>query len=636
MRKRIAVFANGWGSEYLREIGRGVSRYSAEQDTDIFAFVNYSAYSETKVENIGEFNIFMLPDIRQYDGVILLTNSFNLQMEVDFLQQKVLESGVPAVSLEYELDGMNYIGTDNYSGMYDLTAHMITHHNVKNILYIGGFREHPECQTRLKAVLDAAADHQIVIDEDAILYGDWSAASAEQCLEQWLAKGRPLPDAVICANDLMAVAACDWLTERGYRVPEDVKVTGYDCINQAREHEPAITTVNRGWDDLGYQAAELVMNRSDKKKQPIRMKLTSRLVCGGSCGCCDEEYESKVRSGHGRNYSVRMDGVETDRHFRHLYMAVRKDETADEFSKSLSAFYCQEGWMEGKNFALYLNPDFFNPDEQDEYLKKPGYGNEMDMICSLKNGEPEEYGQITLSQALFRAAERSKEAGTYLFVPLHSEDKHFGFAMLTRDFDIAMDKLLYIWTRHMGQYIEQVRSNARIAELTRRLSVLSVTDVLTGIYNRAGCEKIIYPFLQECQQKGGRGIVMIADIDRMKIINDRYGHGQGDLALKISAEVLRQELPEGFLIARFGGDEFLIAGEKKEGISLEAMIERITKRIASEAKLQNIPFHLTLSIGGVILKRGESFELNECLQKADEYMYQMKEVHHKKIKSVKV
>lgn len=631
MRKRIAVFVNGWGSDYLQQIVQGISRRAMQENVDIFLFVNYSAIAETEEYNVGELNIFRLPDLEDFDGVILMANSFNMQEEIDYLSQKLSEYSVPTVSIEYDLEGIDSIGSDNYFGMHELTEHMIQMHDVKHILFIGGPKEHQESNVRLKAVRDAAEENGVMLREEDILYGDWAKRKPQVLLEQWIEQNHDLPDVVICANDVMAIGVCEWLKEQGYRIPDDIKVTGYDCIRVGQEMEPALTTVTHRWNEMGDHALGLLLDKMSGKAKPIPSMLKTAFVCGESCGCHYAnsilEQQFLVRMTRGK----KMDVLRADAHFRHLYIAVRKAENAQELSESLSELYERENWIVGRNFTLCLEPQFFCIEENDDNLGVQGYSQTMDVICSLKDGVPREHQLIDRKEAMYRVANERKEPGTYIFVPIYTEGRTLGFAMLTRDIDIAEDNYLYIWTRHINQYIEQVRRNIKLAELTKRLTQLSVTDVLTGVYNRAGCEKIIYPYLQECQQTGGQGIVMIVDVDRMKTVNDKYGHGNGDLALRMVSGVLKTQLPEDFLVARFGGDEFFVAGRSKEGISVDGIIERVTKQLAEEVKKQEIPFELTMSMGGIQMEKGETFSLEKCLQRADENMYTMKEKRHAQI-----
>lgn len=632
-RRRVALFANGWNDEYVQEFGHGACKRARELDVDIFAFINYSTHGcMIEEENRGELNVFLLPDLRDFDGVLLLTNSLNQQRELDYLHGEILRIGIPAISTECELEGTVFFGTDNYSGMHDLAVHVFGKHGVRDVLFMGGPKEHREVQARLQAVLDAAGECSVEIPEKNILFADWSAASAQHVLEDWLQENETVPEAIICANDIMAVGVCDWLGDHGYKVPDDVKVTGFDCIRAGQNYEPMITSVNREWFGMGYQALNNLMDQVEGREVQPRISISTRLVCGESCGCELEVKKAEVQAELGRNDRERaIDGLASDQHFRHLYLMLRKNHTIEDLNQGFARFFRNEVWMEGNNFMLCTHPRLLVMGNDEEICKEPGYPAEMDVIVSLKDGKPEGPRRLPTKEAMFLAAERSEEPGLYIYVSVRSDDKNLGFAMLTRNLNILRDNILYIWTRHMNEYMDQILANVKIAELTKKLEELSVTDALTGVYNRMGCERILYPFLEECQNKGGRGVVMLADIDRMKTINDKFGHVQGDLALQTVADVLKTELPKGFLVARYGGDEFFIAGECEGDISVSDVAKHVSKQLAREVERRKIDFPLSISIGGVHLERGEAFRLGESLQKADDFMYRVKEKHHKEI-----
>lgn len=634
MRRRIAIFANGWGDECLAEVGVGVQEYAKVHDMDIFAFVNYSipplaGTAMNVIENYGEYNLFQLPDIKAFDGVILLTNSFNMQEEIDYLTQAVRESGVPAVSILYDIEGMHFIDGDNYSGMYELMNHLILEKGDRELLYIGGTKGHPECKIRMQAFIDAAKENGIVLEDKNIQFGDWAANSAINLVQQWISDNGSLPDAIVCANDIMAIGLCEWLKDNGYKVPEQVNVTGFDCLSQGQSQWPTLTTVNRNWKTMGYQAAEFLFERDIK--EPVRIKLPSKLVKGGSSGCDIDRRRPEFWEGLGRKpvRKQKKDALAIDQHFRKLYMSVRKDESTEDLNRSLNWFLNQDNWVEGERFMLCLHPDFFCLDETDSEFKKSGYPDTIDMVCCIRDREAEAARRIQRGEAVFLLAEGNQSPGIYVFAPIHSEDRNYGFAVMSRDFSIVEENLLYIWTRHVNQYLEQVRSNAKIAELTKKLTELSYTDILTNTYNRAACEKFLYPSITECQSAGGRGVLMLADVDHMKHINDKYGHAAGDLALCTVAELLKEELPMGFMVARFGGDEFLVTGMWDGKFELDSLIHRVEERLVDRIKARNIKFPLTVSIGGIMLEAGERFILIEALQKADENMYREKEVHHR-------
>lgn len=621
------MFANGWGGEYLQEVGRGMARRAKEKDTDIFAFINYSSFAESEEDGNGESAIFRLPDLKDFDGAVLLANSFNLQNELEYMTEQVKNVKIPVISMESAIEGADYCYSDNYTGMYELTDHLIKEHKVKDIVFIGGLQDHEECISRYNAVRDAAAANKITIPEENVMFADWAAVSAKAKIVSWKEKHSWLPDAVICANDVMAVAVCDWFKDQGYRVPNDVIVTGFDYIKVGQDHIPTITSVTRNWENMGYECMDRLLAKIDGKRTETKIAYGTRLVCGESCGCgLDKYYDHHREYNMNRPMYNRMEALAVDSHLRHLYAAVRKAKHSDDCAYSLAGFFQKENWMEGKCFTMCLHQDFF--DESSEMGSDLNSMATMDVICSLKNGLIRPRTAMNAKDAIFREANERATPGTYLFVPIRSDDTVYGFAMMDRDFDIVADTFLYVWSRHANQTIEQVRANIILDKMTRKLAKLSITDILTGVYNRTGADQIVYPFLEENQRRGNRSFVLMADVDGLKQINDRYGHNQGDAALQIAASGLVQGLPGDFYVIRYGGDEFLAVG-KDEGIySVEELIERIEDAVKQECSNAQIPFNLSISVGGIVLKEGESFQAGNNIAEADTLMYRMKKTHH--------
>lgn len=91
----------------------------------MFAFVNFTSADESNPDNIGERSIFTLPDLNEFDGAVLMANTINLECEREYLKREILKYKIPAVSFEYEMDGIPYLGTDTYWGVYHLVQHVM-------------------------------------------------------------------------------------------------------------------------------------------------------------------------------------------------------------------------------------------------------------------------------------------------------------------------------------------------------------------------------------------------------------------------------------------------------------------------------------------------------------------------------
>lgn len=631
MRKKIALFTNGWSSEFLQEIGQGIVSAASIADLDIFTFVNYTMFNDDPENRTAEANIFKLPDVSTFDGAIIMANTFNIQEEIEYVHNAVLAAGIPAISLEYHLDGIDYFGTDDASGMRALTKHLIKHHKIKNAVFIGGMKEHTGSNIRLNAVKATLAEYNLELQDNNIIYGQFSAAPAVAAFEKWYANNGKLPDAIICANDIMAIGICNWLKDHQYRIPDDVIVTGFDCLNIGQEYDPPLTTVNREWYTMGIKCIEKLLAKMSGKQIMANEELATNMVCGASCGCKNDNF-SVSRLLRKSDYRFQLDGFTCDQHFRHMYIAMRKSGTAAELTQSLSDFFIKEGWLEGNNIMVAFNPRYFSSEDW-SVLNTDGYPENMEVICNVSYRCCLETGITKTSDLIFAAASRSDSCGCYFFVPIRVDEYSLGFAMLSSDFTIFQKDVLYLWCRHMSQYTEQVKSNALINQLNKRLSALSVTDALTGIYNRTGCETMMYTGVEQNQANQGQSVIMIADLDRLKYINDTYGHNQGDTAIKLAVSALLKALPSGYMIGRYGGDEFLITGYPDAPVDLDALIDSIGAEAELESERNSTPYTLSISIGAIQLDKGVTADIMECIRIADAKMYKMKQEHHKKQES---
>lgn len=169
------------------------------------------------------------------------------------------------------------------------------------------------------------------------------------------------------------------------------------------------------------------------------------------------------------------------------------------------------------------------------------------------------------------------------------------------------------------QSLEQERE-----EMASQLWKLARTDPLTGAFNRRALEEVAdYIFTGEQKVSTGLG-VMIIDIDHFKSINDRFGHAEGDLVLQRTAEVLGKNLRDTDILARFGGEEFVIILQDVNETTTNATAERLRLAIASSASGEIASTPITASFGVVWRDAGSATQWDQLMAIADERLYQAK------------
>ncbi len=630
MKRRIAVFGNGWSNEFLRIVMGGIRKCSIENNVDTFLFMNYSDGNISKDMEMGESNIFNLPDLGGFDGVILLANTFHLQNEFDYLEKKIASNNTPSISLEYELEGTDFLGTDNYCGMYELARHLLEKHNVKKILFVSGPRGNSESDCRRQATADAMKKSGLVLGEEEIVYGNWNYFPAQEAVRQYLDSHAGMPDAIICANDVMAMAVCARLEEKGVMVPEQVKVTGYDHLMAGITFSPMIASVDRSWEDMGYQAVKHLLYKMEGKDVPKHQVVNSRAAVAESCGCEACLGESRLKRRDKRmSYHHMLDNVFFGGHLCNMAEVLSRVQTEKAFHSDLGRFWTDEHNYESDELYLCLNDDFFTSLQKDETMAQSGYSSYMDVICGLKGGETVDRKRIETARLVPDYDENSGYSHVFIFVPDYSKSGSYGYVVFGNEMPMMYDYSLDVWIRHLEQNLERVRQNIKMAGMNNKLSELSITDALTGIYNRLGCEKLAIPYLERCHREGKTGVLMFADVNKMKIINDKYGHIQGDVALRTVAKVLGDILPKGWISLRYGGDEFLTVGECCDEEQINCLCDELLEKLKEESEGMKLPYTLKMGVGYALVRPDEPMSLADCLKRADESMYLMKREQHK-------
>jgi LacI family transcriptional regulator len=189
------------------------------------------------------------------------------------------------------------ISGDNARGMRDLITHLIEAHECRSIAYLSGHADSPDSVLRSRVVRETAAQYGAKAVTGPQWTGEYSAAGGARVIRALLDSGSPLPDAIACANDQTALGVIYALHERGYRIPDDVAVTGFDDIPVARHLVPPLTTVRQPIQDLGAMAFDVLYSMINGERPAERqLVLPVQVVIRSSCGCPAEPLPSYTRT----------------------------------------------------------------------------------------------------------------------------------------------------------------------------------------------------------------------------------------------------------------------------------------------------------------------------------------------------
>ena len=164
----------------------------------------------------------------------------------------------------------------------------------------------------------------------------------------------------------------------------------------------------------------------------------------------------------------------------------------------------------------------------------------------------------------------------------------------------------------------------RIERSRNELEQSSNVDTLTGLLNRRALQDIASAMFQRLQCDKQKFVLLFADLDKFKDVNDELGHAAGDLVLREFARIVRQSIREADVAARFGGDEFVIILDDTSLEHAREIAERIQKQVIHWSDENDIDFSVTFGLGEAPT-HGDSFVL--LLEQVDQALYHSKSTH---------
>lgn len=621
-RKRIAVLTAGVVHGYQHLFLKGISAQAKALNYDVCIFSPFMSYDNETEYQKGENQIFDLIDYAMFEGIIYAPCSFTHDHIRRKLEAKLdSECRLPVVALEYDDPRYACVMVDDVSDFEQLVNHLIEVHHLKKIICLTGFKNNMQAEMRLQGYRNAMQSHGLDVQENDVIYGDFWKASALRLAED-IAQGRiEKPEAVVCCCDTPAITLCNRLIELGFRVPEDIVIAGYDAGKNASENVPSVTTYSRSITGMGVNGVlKLHELLTGIRAEPV-IKDSGYLVPAESCGC-HADFEQKFRE--------RQAEITEHEDIRELFENIPMAERLNSmptlkalFDKILDHLYLIHDM---RDFYLCmcdqwddLSKNSENKEEYNHYTEQM----HLRISCTDNRGivTDELFSLHDLLPVLH--AER-KQPAVYYFTPLHFNERCFGYTVISYGEQLkAYDSVYHNWTRNLNNAFEFMRVKNNFSSIHQRLFKESVRDALTGIYNRNGFRHYSEDIFAKAQASGTKQLLILAvDLDGLKIINDTYGHLEGDNAISVVANALNTCFSMNEICARTGGDEFLVIGcddytEQDLQRYQQYILDFFSKYNAESGK----PYAVEASLGFVCQKVSLSDKLKALVDKADSRMY---------------
>ncbi len=611
--KVIAFVHARFALEDQQELIKTITAQCEKHNCKVVFFSTVTNFYKTDLD-AGELKIFDIIPVEKFDAIVLMAETFKSEAGQKDFVQRANKADVPVIAVDHYVPGCINISFDYKNAFKEVVKHMVEFHGYRNIKFMAGSPNNSFSDERLAVYKEVLKNNNILFDPKDVYYGHFWEVPTVQAMDKMLEENAELPDAIICANDTMALTVCGYLGKKGIRVPKEVAVSGFDGVEVGKYHQPQLLT--SVYDGVAFADALFQILNSPEcvpgEKEYVISAYT--LQIGGSCGCTGVEP---------------MDAAE-----KIIQIKSAMNEQM-EYQINLGRMVANYGEGEGMEIIQKIIPDML------KYMHYRDF-----WLCSEKRILIADYPNITdqvkKMSGAYNAIHLRKDKKAVAINYIEHVDKEFIVpdieAQLEAEYPllvvavpmqedpnayavISMDTENFWYTAYSG-FVFHLRFLLDMQRSKKMLMQVYRTDALTGVLNRNG----FYAMMNQVMEfsKVAELTVISIDMCRFKEINDTYGHAEGDVALQKVGEIIRTSITKRDIAARTGGDEFVIIlfrGEQKQ--HAEEIIASINKKAEAFNATNTKDYKLMFSIG-VCSETTEDKSLDYFLRVADQKMYEHK------------
>ena len=614
--KLIAVCLTKIQDEVTYEFIDALYQTVKGSDYRLLLFNSFSDLYHQNVYDEGAKSIYKLLNYDLVDAVIIKADTINDHQVIRDLIARAKERQIPVILLNMKAEGC-YSIVPSYENVFSqLIEHVIKVHHKRKLYFLSGSMGESNSMLREKIFRETLRDCGIDPQTAKVAYGEYWYGPAERAVENWIQSG-DLPEAIICANDAMAVAACKVLKRHQIRVPEDMIVTGFDGVPSYQFHRPALSTCTRTSSVLAGKCREMLTNILEKNKPPYRDIEEYTLTIQESCGCRKQSHP---------DYQLCADRLcvsrwDTQRHEEFILSQVeRVVETIDMgiIGNKLNSFILPDS-------MVALNSDFLAA-TRSNVKPDPGrpFAEEMIVISSLdSNLDRHRYALYKSAEMYPHLEEAVSEDTMFLFQSIYVENNVCGYYIVKSKELLTDASKIHRVSKVMNLAFSLIISRMQQDHMSHSLEEMQYHDPVTGVLNLKGLVKRInelYPIWKE------RAIaVSVYNIPKYQFIYENYGLKDVEETVQLTADALRMANPQDTVTARISDDSFCIINEAEDqgaaGLIINDSVRAFYRFIESFNKTQDKEYFVEVNCGCTTAAAGWNNDMKTYIKVAMGELY---------------
>ena len=550
-------------------------KYCVHQEKmKLMIFNSFVEYSEKDKTELGARHVYEIlnPDI--VDALVVYEDCFLENHIMADVIEKAKARGVPVIIIDGHNEGCFSIVND-YDEVYtDMIRHVIEDHHATSTFYMGGLsKEDPVSERRVNCYRRALEMCGLPFDESMVDYGEFWGDPAKRIVQRLYESGKPMPRAIFCANDYMALAVCEKLSEYGLKVPEDVLVTGFDGTEASRYAVPQITTCVEDPANMATLCLEAIRMAFDGKPC-CELKNKYTVWYSESCGCA-RNWNADFRA-VAAHYHGKVGDIRTHEDFIYSWMNRMFDiRDMNELYSALSSSILEDSYV-------CLNSDII-PLMIDGQVERKGQLTEQLVVLGSRYTRPERNREATLQLTSMVPCLKEwaqDDETVYILNTVYVGSTVCGYyAYRTWDIGSMLHKIKRI--------VSTINLSFRVAmnyfrqdKLSTSVKMAALTNSVTGLPNLKGAIQWFRDFATNENRKKTL-CVSVYGLPKYTYIQENYGIAAVEEAVKFVTEALKLANPEKCFIGHIADDEFLLVHYFDEKENLSAVIGNTIDRSTS-------------------------------------------------------
>lgn len=639
-RLTVGLFVADMADDFSRGICKGAIGAAYDEDANLIIIPgNYydrdlSIYDSSVQFDYQNNVLFTYASPEEMDFLVVSVGTIGYMSTVE-RRKAFLDyfSDIPIITIASEIEGYQCVMYDNAMGVRDAVKYLIEQGR-KKIACLAGFTDNNDAAQRLDTYRAVLKENGIEPDDRLVEYCNMTCMCYEEV--EKLFNRTPDIDALVCVNDETARTVYDYLNKTGRVIGRDVAVVGFDDLSYAYKMNPPLSSVRADPSGLGYQAV-IEGIKYIKTGEPVNASVPTTFIKRASAGPENVENQQSVAQFNVNIEKMLMDLRTTNRAAKEMFS----------FNKYVDQNYAAllTGMtMLGIDYCyLYLLPTPIIHLQTDKWNKPE----ELMMKACLYGGNVmsiPKYRQVMPANKMYSHSLMPKDRRyTMILIDLFSTDVQYGVAMMEFHFDkhyciealgyqmSAAVRMLQLMKTQEETQTQLEENLSQLEENNINLNIEAFSDRLTGLLNRRGFEEKADEVLLDISNQGKYILVAYADMDNLKIINDRFGHKEGDFALRACADMLRDVFDGGDVIGRIGGDEYAIVSLRDEPVNMKELREHAALRMAKFNQESDKPYNVRFTIGGYTQSFLQGCRLSNMLENADNDLYEAKKLRDKDV-----